>query len=44
MGLASAEIGVVSPDLLGSDSFLEHLEAVTGRALRIRKAGRKPKK
>ena len=29
---------------LGSDSFLEHLEAVTGRALRIRKAGRKPKK
>ncbi len=28
---------------LGSDLFLEHLEAVTGRALRIRKAGRKPK-
>ena len=29
---------------LGSDLFLEHLEAVTGRTLRIRKAGRKPKK
>ena len=29
---------------LCSDSFLEHLEAVTGRTLRIRKAGRKRNK
>lgn len=26
-----------------SDAFLQHLESVTGRTLRLRKAGRKPK-
>jgi len=29
---------------LCTDSFLEHLEAITGRTLQLRKAGRKPKK